>query len=88
MINILDPHHFDERTVLSLGYVAEGFLERYGALVDAIDVYVHAGIDSRWCTILVHQDNHALQRRIHREGTYVDVRGAASAALVETLEYN
>lgn len=83
-MNIFNSYHFCGRAVLALGYIAEGFFERYRAFVDAIGINIHAGVE--W--LLVYQDNQVLQRRAYRKGVYVDVRGAASAAIVVTLEYN
>jgi len=80
---ILKTYYFHER-VLGLGYVTEGFLERYRTFVNTVDIHVHARIR----LLLMHQDNQTLQRSVHREAVYGDVRGAASTSIVETLEYN
>lgn len=81
-ISLSEAYHFHERIVTVLGQVAEGFLQRYGSFVSAIDVHVHASIRQR----LMHQDDQALQRCVHRKTVYVDVPGAASTGFIETLE--
>lgn len=87
MENILwkiKTYYFHGRALLGLGYVAESFLERYRALVNTVNVHVHARIRLR----LMHQDNQTLQRGVHREAIHIDVRGTTSTSVIETLKYN
>lgn len=76
-------YYFYEHIVLELGDVAESFLERYRSFVNAVDVHIHARIRLP----LMHQDNQALYRTIHRKAVHADVRGPASAG-IQTLQYN